>query len=338
MKLFYLQWHITAKCHNNCLHCYIVKDDRLKTILTFEKAKQIVNDFVNFCNKWKFKKRLVITGGDPLLCSYFWELIAYVKDKDKKVEINIVGNPELLNEEVIERLEENNVFCYQLSVDGLEKTHDFYRYSGSFQETLKKIKMLANSKILPISLSSISFLNMNEMPELVKILFDYGIKRWDFARCVKTSENKPLPLISPLVYKNFLLKMKEIYENLNLAPEVIGHKEPLWVLIDSPDNLENQKEKFYGGCGIGAGSLTILHDGTVMACRRHLGSIIGKVPEQSIEDIFFFSEKMNFLRKVKNIRKCGECKFIWHCRGCRAVAFGETNDYYAPDPQCWYLK
>lgn len=336
MKLFYLQWHITAQCHNNCLHCYIVKNDRVKTMLTFEEARLVVNDFVSFCNKWELRKRLLITGGDPLLCHYFWNLIEYIKNYDEKVEINIAGNPELLNKDVVSRLENNNILCYQLSVDGLEKTHDIYRYQGSFKETLKKIQMLAHSNILPVSLSSISSLNMNEMPELVKILFDHGVVRWDFARCVKTSENEPIQPISPLVYRDFLLKMEEIYKKLGLTREMVGRKEPLWILINPPDNLDNQKKRFCGGCGMGSGSLDILHDGTVMACRRHLGSVIGKVPEQSIEDIFFFSEKMNFLRKVEDIQKCGNCKLLWHCRGCRAVAFGETHNYYAPDPQCWY--
>jgi radical SAM protein with 4Fe4S-binding SPASM domain len=335
MRLFYLQWHITAKCRNDCIHCYITDDEKRKKGLSFEKAKRIVNDFVFFCKKWNLRKRLLLTGGDPLLCPYFWELISYIQDRDKTVEINVAGNPELLNEKIIRKLEKGGILCYQLSIDGLEKTHDLFRYHGSFKETLKKIKLLSNSDIMSVGLSTVSSLNLNDIPTLVKILFENGIQRWDFARYVKTPENKETKPILPEKYRDFLFLMKESYQALGLTKEMVGRKDPLWTLVEKPKSLKNYNKRFFGGCGIGSGSLDVLHDGTVMACRRHLGSIIGKMPDQKIEDIFFFSEKMNLLRKVEKISKCRNCEFLWHCRGCRAVAFGETRSYFTPDPQCW---
>lgn len=129
--------------------------------------------------------------------------------------------------------------------------------------------------------------------------------------------------------------MKSLYEELGLDLDKVGRKDPLWNLIEPPFKEDNLEKCFVGGCGIGTGCFDVLHDGTVMSCRRHPGSIIGKLPENTLEQIFFESERLIFLRDVEKIRKCQDCDFLWNCRGCRAVAYGTTGDFFAPDPQCW---
>lgn len=80
--------------------------------------------------------------------------------------------------------------------------------------------------------------------------------------------------------------------------------------------------------------LSILENGTVLACRR-LPIPIGKVPHQRIRDIFILSRKLNEMRRIERLEKCKDCELLLYCRGCRAVTYGITGDYFKPDPQCW---
>lgn len=41
------------------------------------------------------------------------------------------------------------------------------------------------------------------------------------------------------------------------------------------------------------------------------------------------------MRAVEKMEKCGNCELLYYCRGCPAVAYGASGNYYGADPQCW---
>ncbi len=90
----------------------------------------------------------------------------------------------------------------------------------------------------------------------------------------------------------------------------------------------------YGGCHCGQNSLTILPDGQVMACRRAAGSVVGRLPEDDLWQIWMV--RMEKYRNFRRFKKCASCPLVSFCRGCPAVAMGETGDFYAPDLQYWF--
>lgn len=74
----------------------------------------------------------------------------------------------------------------------------------------------------------------------------------------------------------------------------------LWNGLFNIDNVENPKDLILDGCRCGISHMTVLSDGTVYACRR-CESPIGKVPEESLYDIFF-GEKWNNIDSTKNLK------------------------------------
>jgi len=56
--------------------------------------------------------------------------------------IAILGNPFHLTLENCQRMYVCGVRKYQLSLDGLEETHDRIRMKGSYKETISKVKVL----------------------------------------------------------------------------------------------------------------------------------------------------------------------------------------------------
>lgn len=70
-------------------------------------------------------------------------------------------------------------------------------------------------------------------------------------------------------------------------------------------------------------------------CRNCRACFGGPPKPKKFEDIFFNSKCLNNLRAVEKIEKCINCEWLYHCRGCRAIAYNISKDRYACDPQCW---
>ena len=74
---------------------------------------------------------------DPILHPDFWRLLELMKEKE--IPFTILGNPFHLSDQVCRRLKDYGCQKYQLSLDGMRETHDWFRKPGSFDITLEKI-------------------------------------------------------------------------------------------------------------------------------------------------------------------------------------------------------
>jgi len=334
---FTLQWHLTNACPNNCKHCY---NDRHNQPLSLIDTKKIVDDFGYLLKRWNCNGGIYFTGGDPLLYPNFYDLLKYTRSQIPEVMIGILGNPELLTEETIEVLKEQDVHSYQMSIDGLEKTHDYFRHPGSFKNTLEKLNLLREMGIKTMVMSTVSRVNIKELPELINVIVENKIDFFDFRRLVPIGRGKRLEresIISPREYRNFLQEMDKMYEKYRGEKTLFETGDPLWRLFYFEEGkIQRVKNSnlVWSGCMIGCDGVTILENGIVLACRR-LPILIGKVPAQKIRDIFVRSPSLNEMRKIEKIKKCQDCELLLQCRGCRAVANALKNDYFAEDPQCW---
>lgn len=338
---FTLQWHLTTACPNHCKHCYM---ERNPQTLPIEGCEKVINDFKSLLERWNCNGRIYFTGGDPLLYPHFFKLLNYARSQISDLIIGILGNPELLTEEVVDKLKEQGVYSYQMSLDGLKGTHDYFRYPGSFEKTLEKIRLLKEHGMRTVIMSTVSKANLKEIPGLVDLVADeIGVELFGFHRFVPVGSGqkiKEVALISPLEYRDFLSKLNEKYQEHKGTHTFFGGGEPLWALFawengtfsGSPNIGEDNL--IWSGCSIGCSELCILEDGIVLACRR-LAIPIGKVPDQKIRDIFIRSETLNKMREVERLEKCKDCELLPYCRGCRAIAYAIKGDYFASDPHCW---
>ena len=314
---FAMQWHITDRCDQRCKHCYIYQGKEKDHIyeLPLEELEKILHNFINSCKVMNANPILTITGGDPLLYPRIWEFLEIVNANN--VPFSILGNPFHINYEIVSKLEALGCHSYQMSIDGLKETHDYIRRPGSFDATKT---------------------NINELPDLVDIVVEHEVDNFAFARyCPNPNDFDLLP--SPNEYKLFLDRMWSKFNQYKDGKTRFALKDHLWNLylyekglftiddIDNPDNL------IIDGCHCGISHITTLSDGTVYACRRCV-SPIGKVPEESICDIFY-GEKLEEYRKFDDFEHCSKCELKNFCRGCPAVAKCLTGNFYSRDPQCW---
>ena len=140
-QYFSFQWHITDECDQRCKHCYIFSENNCKKldVMNFEQMQETFYNCLDFCEVYERLPYFYITGGDPILHKDFWKLLSLLKEHN--IPFTILGNPFHLDDEVCKKLKDYGCQKYQLSLDGMRETHDWFRKPGSFDCTLEKNRM-----------------------------------------------------------------------------------------------------------------------------------------------------------------------------------------------------
>ena len=338
-QYFAFQWHITDECDQRCKHCYIFSENNSKKLdsMNWEQIQDTFYNCLDFCEMYNRSPYFYITGGDPILHPDFWKLLRLMKEHG--IPFTIMGNPFHLNDDVCQRLKEYGCQKYQLSIDGMRETHDWFRKPGSFDCTLEKIACIKNAGIRSVIMTTVSGTNIEEVPDIIDTVVAHKADVFAFARYCPTSEEKDTD-IEPLRYRKLLedcdRKFKE-YEAKD-CETYFNKKDHLWTLYEYetgafkiPDAVEDGM--IYGGCNCGNCHLTILPTGDIYACRRVQNSKVGNVFEDRIADVWVC--EMEAYREYDKFKKCGRCELKAWCRGCPAVASGKSGNFYDVDPQCW---
>lgn len=337
-QYFAFQWHITDDCDQRCKHCYIFSEDNCKEIdtMNWKQMNEVIANCEDMCKMYDRLPYFYITGGDPIIHSDFWKLLDLLKEKG--IPFTILGNPFHLNDKVCRKLKEKGCEKYQMSLDGMRETHDWFRKQGSFDTTLEKIECINKAGIKSVIMTTVSGKNIVEIPDIIDTVVKHDVKIFAFARYCPTSDEKDIG-ITPLEYKNSLdichKKFTE-YEKKGCST-YFNKKDHLWTLYEYEKGIfkipENTEEDIiYSGCNCGNCHLTILPNGDLYACRR-FESKVGNVFDDRIADIWICD--MEKYREYKKFKKCSKCELLSFCRGCPAVAYCTTGDFYGADPQCW---
>jgi len=236
-----LQFHITANCDQRCKHCYMYKTssykEQLKNSLTKEEIFELFDQFREFFTEYHCGGNIAITGGDPILSPYFWDVLAYIKNSyPSSSEISILGNSYHITSEVALRLRENNVQNYQISIDGLEDTHDFLRKPGSFQDSLRALTVLHNSGIKTVVSFTLSKMTGKDLIPLLEFLDKQEyIDFFGFDRLtpIGNASDKSDEMFTPSEYRELLFEIykREVIKNPRL---ISSRKENMWRVNCTP--------------------------------------------------------------------------------------------------------
>jgi radical SAM/SPASM domain protein of ACGX system len=337
MKQFFsFQWHITDECDQRCKHCYIFSGgDKKIECMNFPQMEKTLENCLDFCKTFDRIPHFYITGGDPILHENFWDLLSVLHQKE--ISFSILGNPFHLTDEICRRLKNSGCEKYQLSLDGLRETHDWFRKKGSFDATIEKIPLIKNAGIQCVIMSTVSDKNIDEIPSLMDFVVEKKADVFAFARfCPVNSGSNG---ISPERYRNFLHECDEKIRGYGENCETyFCKKDHLWTLYDFENKKfeiprDAEKGMIYDGCNCGNCHLTILPSGDVLACRRIPSSKVGSVFCGKLSDLWL--NQMEKFREFEKFEKCSQCELLAWCRGCPAVSYGTTGNFYGSDPQCW---
>jgi radical SAM protein with 4Fe4S-binding SPASM domain len=324
-KTFYFQWHVIETCNLRCAHCY--QESFAFKDLPDDQIMKIAHIMEVTLEKWKRSGRVSLTGGEPFLRKdLLLKLLDFFEKSDHFYWVGILTNGTLIDEPTSDALRSFvKLKEIQVSIDGAEaRTHDAVRGRGSFEKAVKAVQLL---KQKGFTVSIMFTLHKQNQAEAVRMIGMAEKLDVDFLTIERVVPNKKKDILEQdqlkAVYESVYKKKLEVEKRSGLKVRV---SRPLWCLVD---------ENAGGFCPAGFTSLAILHDGTLLPCRR-LEIPIGNILEDGIFKPWYTSEVLWKLRN-KNLLggKCSGCRFLGNCGGCRAVAYKLTGDSMSADPQCW---
>ncbi|MHB1697216.1 MAG: radical SAM protein [bacterium] len=326
-KDFYVQWHFIDSCNLRCIHCY--QNDYSHKNIDFNILKSIFKKLDEAMAKWKMKCFISLTGGEPFLKpeSLFY-IIDLIESSDNFKNIAILTNGTLIDDDIINKIKEyKKISEIQVSLDGHnEKTHDKIRGGGTFLKTAESVKKLKNAGIKTSIMFTLHNKNKNSAANMPGLAASLNADTLTVERMTAMTETEKEEFyIEASELKTIYL---DVYRNakkeFNSGGTKLSASKPLWNLVD---------ENLGGHCPVGLSSICVLHDGTLLPCRR-LFLPIGNILTDGLFKVWYNSDVLWQMRK-KNKNECAACSRNERCGGCKAVSYYYNGDLNSKDPQCW---
>lgn len=312
-NISYYQIYITYLCSESCNHCYL-KEQKIKEPTT----QEIINTLKNINNNSR-KKNIVIDliGGDPLLRNDIFEILNFLKNNN--INYGIKGNPQLIIK-YKDILKEFKLQRYQLSLDGLEQTHDSIRSKGSFKKTIEAIKIL-NQLQIPVFLKYTVFKeNIDEIPLLLNFLYNnnliisgFSTSRYHEKNLEKTLSKSEMEYYMEKSFNSYIDLYKKQIENKKITISIV-FKEHLWYpflykkgyILNETHNILLKNFPFSITCSMLSKNCHIIE----------INGNIGLCPK--IEKIDLTNHILEKYQKNLKTTSCIDCIFRKICLGCPA--------------------
>ncbi len=284
-SLRYLELQITNRCNLRCKHCFV--DTKKYSELSVKQIRNILIEFEEMQGL-----RVLISGGEPTVHRSFEQLNEMLPDFFlRKV---FFTNGLLLDRHLLRKLHVDEI---QISIDGLETSHDLLRGKGTYKKAMNALNTALDLG-LEVSVSTMVHSgNLNDFQKMEKLFRSIGIKDWTV----------DIPCVTGRLKEN-----PELY----VPPEVAGK----YLRYGYGEGLHTGPPGF--ACGLHL--MAITSDGRIAKCTFFSEDSVGTIDEGL----------RRCWQKIKPIRlnelKC-DCKHIETCRGgCRYRAL-LLGDFYGKD-------
>ncbi len=315
-ELNYLFWECTTRCNLNCLHCGsdCSKDSVHKDmpIEDFLKAVDTINNPVKNIN-------VVITGGEPLLRKDLERVGKALREKGFRW--SMVSNGHLYTQERHISLLNAGLGALTISIDGLEKSHNWLRNNpDSFRLVSRAIEMAASSKRLNFDVvTCVNQRNIKELKELKELLISKGVKAWRLFTII--------PIGRAIKNEELLLSDHDLVNIMSFIAENRKDKR-----IDVKFSCEGyvgryetkvRDNRFFCRAGINIGSVLI--DGSISACPNIDRDFVqGNIYADDLFEVW--QNKFESFRN-RSWNKIGQCKTCKEYKNCQGSGFHNWHGY-----------
>lgn len=349
-------WETTKACDLSCKHCRAsALTEALPDEMNLSQSIDFIRSLTDFGKPYPI---LIITGGNMLLKNGLVDILKAASDSEIPISVSPSATP-ILNKEAFELFRKFNVLSMSLSLDGSNpETHDWLRgFSGTFDNTLSLMREAILSDInLQINTAVIEK-NVMQLPEILKILIDNGIRTWEVFFLIKTGRGMDSEDLSPDEYEDvnqwlayasrYGVRIRTVESPIfrriviqnSKGSEYIGGSlyssliQRTRELLGEPTKKLNSKVT---GTRDGKGIVFVAHNGDVSPS-GFLPVVLDNVKDRSIAEIYRENDVFKKLRDTSNFNgKCGICKFNDICGGSRARAYSYSGNLFAEDPSCVY--
>lgn len=285
-SLRYLELQITDRCNLRCRHCYL--GDKAPQELSVEQITTLLTEFEEMQGL-----RVMITGGEPLLHSDFNALNEALPGFAlRKV---LFTNGLLLHKDLLNRLFVDEI---QISIDGLEASHDAVRGTGTFKKAVSAVR-LAKEQGFEVSVATmVHAKNLDDFDAMEMLFSELGIKDWTV----------DVPCITGRLGSS---------SEFQVSPEVGGK----YLRYGYGAGLHAGESGF--GCGLHL--LSVMADTTVAKCTFYADRPVGTIDEG-------LRACWKRVRPVSLKDLACDCEYLESCRGgCRYRAELITGGPFGKD-------
>ena len=184
------------------------------------------------------------TGGEPFLRKDLFAILDYARESGFST--SLMSNGTLIDNVLARRIREARVVDVQISLDGLEPTHDSLRGDGSYNRTLNGIRNLVDQGVETNINLTVSRINMGQTRWLVDLAEELGVSGIAFSRLVPTGRGKELSseALTRKEVAGFYNELREYQVNSKVT---VTSRDPLATIAEINGDIP-QTEIPVGGC------------------------------------------------------------------------------------------
>lgn len=341
-------FELTARCNNNCSHCYInvpANDYAAKSQeLTFDEIMCIVDEAQEMGVMW-----CLITGGEPLLRDDFNEI--YLALKRKGLLISVFTNAVLLNEKTVRLFKKFPPRDIEITVYGV--TRDTYervtQCSGSFEGFSRGVHLLESAGLKARYKAMAIRSNIHEISDIKSFCEE---KTKDFFHCdsmlhlrfdgnQRRNEEILAERLDPQEIINLDTKDEERKKKMQLECSRIVRYEKLPVDECLECEKEPECERYISfthlfNCGAGTNNFVLGFDGMFRLCSSlYVPEMMYNLRQGTLHDAWEnLVPRVRELRtsNVELLKSCLSCPHFNFCLWCPAHAYLETGKLENPIP------
>ena len=313
---------LTARCNNNCVHCYINQPahDRLaqEKELTLGEIKSITAQAVDLGVLW-----ILLSGGEPLLRPDFPEIYTHIKTRG--IFVSVFTNASLITDEHINLFKKYPPREIEVSVYGTTpEIHKSVTRRNTFESTMAGIDKLLSAG-LPVTLkSTIMQANLSDFDKISDFCRSKSSRPFRFDPCLQLRADKD-------PQKN------KIIQSQRLTPEEIAaldKKDPqrykvLEQSCKNSGNTHGQHSESLFKCQAGINTCAIGWDGKYQLCP----SLVNRDCTLDLRSHSLAQAWNHFTPEIlkrnsvsrQYTENCGTCSLHDICSWCPAHADLETN-------------
>lgn len=323
-----IAWELTRNCNLSCIHCRASAGTGPHTDeLTTAECKQLIDAILAFSSP-----TVILTGGEPLTRDDIFEIINYGNEKGLRQVIAINGT--LLTEEKAQKLKSGGIKRVSLSLDGKDKvSHDTFRgVNGSFDAVMAAAATLLRTE-LPFQINTtVTRLNSNDLETIYALVRSTGAVAWHIFLLVPVGRGEGLKgeELDARMYEDILEWLYRMEQKNEIEMKVTCAPHYYRIVKEKGGTPKST------GCLAGKSFMFISHRGDVQPC-GYLEIPSGNIRTVDVRKVWEESPVFRNLRDLSSYKgKCGFCKYLKICGGCRARAYGLTGDILEEEPLCLY--
>ena len=311
-------WESTAACNLECTYCraeasHQPDPDELST----EEAISFLESIA------PLKPMLILSGGEPLLRPDIFFLARHAVSLGMRV--SLASNGTLITSQVADEIILSGISRVSISLDAAGPVgHDEMRGQGSFERARQGIACLQGRIDFQIN-HTITGRSRSDIFAMFRLAEEMGARALHFFFLVATGRGKEEEQLSG-----------EEQEKILMEIDLARDSSPLEVQVTCAPQyarLSKQGKRRGGGCLAGRSFIFVSRKGDVYPC-GYLPIKVGSIRERNFVEIWESSPTLLALRERSLKGKCGRCRYMEICGGCRARSYAQSGDYLGPDPSC----